>query len=145
MSVCDEISNVFKDKVKCFTDKFGEVWIETGIDSLKDILKYLNEKLRFDHLSTITGYDTGEEIAIIYHLLRFGKGRAEKVNVRVYTNRDNPSVPSITEIYPSALIYEREVYDLLGVKFEGHPNLKRLLLPEDVPEGFHPLRKDFKL
>ncbi len=143
MSICEEISKVFGDKANCYVDKFGEAWVEISIESLKEVLGYL-AKNGFDHLSTITGYDTGEKIMLVYHLVKFTDGRAVNVNVRTFVDRDNPIAPSVIDLYPSALVYEREVYDLLGVKFDGHPRLKRLLLPEDVPEDFHPLRKDAK-
>ncbi len=139
----------FKDKFgelasEIEVDKFGLVWMITDISEFKQLLSALREE-GFDHLSTITGYDDGERIHLIYHLVKFNEKQSDEVNVVIYTDREDSKAPSILDLYPSALVYEREVYDLLGVKFEGHKGLKRLLLPEDVPEDFHPLRKDFKL
>jgi len=65
-----------------------------------------------------------------------------RVVVRVRTPRDNPSVPTIADIYPAAHWHERETHDFFGIKFAGHPYLVPLLLPEDA--DFHPLLKDFK-
>ena len=144
MSICEELSKRFGEDVKCSQDKEGNIWVDVNLDALRDVLKFLLEQ-GFDHLTTITGHDTGEKIVLIYHLIKFGNGKAINLNVRTWTDREKSIAPSILDIYPSALVYEREVYDLLGVKFEGHPGLKRILLPEDLPEDFHPLRKDFKL
>ncbi len=88
----------------------------------------------------MTGLDTGKEIEILTHL--FGQG--VEVTVKTSTSRDKPKIDSLVDILPGSIFYEREVYDLVGVKFEGHPNLQRLVLPEEWPEGVHPLRKDFK-
>ncbi len=143
MGIKELLEEKFGDKVSFTVDKHNEAWINIPLDLLRDVLKALREA-GFDHLSTITGYDDGEKINLIYHVVKFYDGKSETVNVITSTDRNNSVAPSILEIYPSALVYEREVYDLLGVKFDGHVGLKRLLLPENVPEGYHPLRKDFK-
>ena len=124
-------------------DKFGVIWVKVPLEKVRDALKTLLDE-GFTHLTTITGHDTGEVIRLIYNLLGDLQGKNKVINVVTEVDRENSVAPSIMDLFPSALIYEREVYDLLGVKFEGHKGLKRLLLPEDTPEGFHPLRKDFK-
>ncbi len=145
MSLMDELRARLGDLAREINvDKNNKVWIIVDLDKLKNALSLLRED-GFDHLSTITGYDDGEKIHLIYHLIRFNDRNSEDVNVITFTDRDKSIAPSILDIYPSALVYEREVFDLLGVRFEGHKGLKRLLLPEDVPEDFHPLRKDFKI
>ena len=106
----------------------------------KSTIKTLKKK-DVVHVSTISGLDTGKEIEINTHL--FGQGT--EITVKTIIPRDKPIVDSITDVLPSAKFYEKEVYDLLGVRFKGHPNLSRLVLPEDWPKGVHPLRKDFKL
>jgi len=126
------------------TDKSGKAWVFVELDKLKKLLSLLRID-GYDHLSTITGYDDGEKIQLMYHLIKFNDKGSNDINVVTFTDRENSVAPSILDLYPSALVYEREVFDLLGVRFEGHKGLKRLLLPEDVPEDFHPLRKDFKI
>ncbi|MGC8848926.1 MAG: NADH-quinone oxidoreductase subunit C, partial [Candidatus Bathyarchaeia archaeon] len=79
-------------------------------------------------------------IEILTHLF----GRGVELTVATAVSREEPRIESITDILPGATFYEREVYDLLGVRFEGHPNLKRVLLPDEWPEGVYPLRKDYK-
>lgn len=116
------------------------LFVRVKAEDYKEAIRRLVEEKGILHISTITGMDTGKEIEILTHL--FGQG--VEVTVTTATSRDDPKMDSITDILPGATFYEREVYDLLGVKFEGHPNLKRVLLPDDWPEGVYPLRKDFK-
>jgi NADH-quinone oxidoreductase subunit C len=107
-----------------------------------------NPKTYFDFLSSITGVDYGIEtnrFGVVYHLasipyqtqltLKISKENSRDVN-------DLPTFPSITSVYRTADWHEREAYDLVGIFFEGHPDLRRILLPDDW-EGY-PLRKDYK-
>jgi len=89
-------------------------------------------------LSAITGMDLGERLAVLYHL-RLG---GSILTLRMEVPKEEPVVESITRIIPGADLHEREVYDMLGIIFKDHPDLRRLLLPDDAPEGFHPLRKE---
>jgi NADH-quinone oxidoreductase subunit C len=107
-----------------------------------------NPKTYFDFLSCITGVDYGVEagrFGVVYHLasIPYKTQLTLKISKENERSEDNlPSVPSISSVYRSADWHEREQYDMLGIFFEGHPDLRRLLLPDDW-EGF-PLRKDYK-
>ncbi|MCJ7614549.1 NADH-quinone oxidoreductase subunit C [Candidatus Bathyarchaeota archaeon] len=90
-------------------------------------------------LSTITGVDLGTEIELNYHMACDGA-----VTLKNRIPREKPFTRTITDILPGANLYEREVFDLLGVVFEGHPDLKRLMLPDSWPQGDYPLRRDWK-
>jgi len=116
------------------------IFVEISNDCVKKFLKRLKEEIGETHISTITGLDTGKEIEVIYHLWSYQY--KTEISVRVKLDRNNPVVDSITDIIPGATLYEREVYEMVGVKFQGHPNLTHLLLPEDWPDGVYPLRKD---
>ena len=109
---------------------------ESHHDAVLLLLKHIKDTI----ISTITGVDLGSEIELNYHMICGGT-----VTLKNRVSRDNPITKSITDILPGANLYEREVFDLLGVVFEGHPNLERLLLPESWPKGDYPLRKDWKL
>jgi NADH:ubiquinone oxidoreductase subunit C len=91
----------------------------------------------FKHLSAITGLDTGNEIEVIYHMGDF----ASVISLRAKLGREKPELASCSDLIPSASIYEREIHDLLGVSFKGHPDLAPLVLPEGWPQGLYPLRK----
>ena len=97
--------------------------------------------LHFDCLSNLSGVDYPKlgHIQIVYHLLSYAL-RHDFV-LKVNASRDDPVVPTVSDVWSAADWQEREVFDLLGVTFEGHPDLRRILMPEDWPG--HPLRKDF--
>ncbi len=90
------------------------------------------------YLETITALDFTNGLQVIYFFNSFSA--PARVQVRVQLARDE-SVPTISAVYDAALWYEREIFDLFGIRFDNHPDLRRLLLPEDA--DFHPLRKDF--
>ena len=96
--------------------------------------------LKFDYLFCLTGMDWGKELGVIYHLesTTFRHNIVVKVNTE---DRENPSWDSVSDIWYTAEYHEMEVYDFFGIKFNNHPNLKRLFLPPDW-QGF-PLRKDY--
>ncbi len=100
----------------------------------------LRDKLGFYHLSTISGRDTGDKLEALYHFARSGM----TLTVRAQTERANPSLPTIIGVYPGATYYEREVHDMVGIRIEGHPDMRPLVLPEGWPDGIHPLRKDWQ-
>jgi NADH-quinone oxidoreductase subunit C len=96
----------------------------------------------FNYLSDVTcvdWYPSDPRFEVVYHLLSISK--KERVRLKVRLAEESPVVESITSVWPSANYFEREVFDLFGVRFNGHPYLRRLLMPEDW-EG-HPLRKDY--
>ncbi|PVX23252.1 MAG: hypothetical protein CW691_11255 [Candidatus Bathyarchaeum sp.] len=103
-------------------------------DAVSLLLKNINESM----LSTITGVDLGNEIELNYHMVCGGT-----VTIKNRVPKEKPVTQTITDILPGANLYEREVFDLLGVVFEGHPNLERLLLPDSWPQGDYPLRRDW--
>ena len=96
----------------------------------------------FNFLSDVTCVDwylAEPRFEVVYHLLSISK--KERVRLKVRLDSSSPAVESITSVWPGANYFEREVFDLFGVRFTGHPYLRRLLMPEDW-EG-HPLRKDY--
>jgi NADH:ubiquinone oxidoreductase subunit C len=118
------------------------IFVKIEKTALKKTVSFMIENLEIGHLSTITGVDLGEEIEIIYHLAYKG---AIEVSLRLSVPKKEPKIPTITDLIPGAVLYEREVHDLFGVEFEGHPDLSPLILPEGWPEGLYPLRKEFSL
>ena len=114
-------------------------FLEINKDNLQSVVSFLKENGLY-HLSTITGVDSGEQFEVLYHLDLQG----EIITIRVPISKDNPQLSTITNLIPGAVLYEREVQDILGIKFLGHPDPRRLILPDDWPEGVYPLRKDWK-
>jgi formate hydrogenlyase subunit 5 len=105
----------------------------------RDAVSLLLKNVEATELSTITGVDLGKEIELNYHMACDGA-----VTLKNRVPREKPVTKTITDILPGANLYEREVFDLLGVVFKGHPNLERLLLPDVWPQGNYPLRRDWK-
>jgi len=101
--------------------------------------------LRFEFCSGISGvhfpHETGRELHVVYHLLSMTHNR--RIRLEVTCPEDDPHVPSAVSIYPTADWHEREVWDMFGIQFDGHPALTRILMPDDWPG--HPQRKDYPL
>ena len=111
-------------------------------DSLLSVAAFLKdtETLKFDYLNYITAVDYFSYFEIVYQLTSLEHNHAAMIKTRCYS-RENPVVPSVIGLWQGADFQEREIYDLMGIKFEGHPNMKRIFLWE----GFlgYPLRKDY--
>jgi NADH-quinone oxidoreductase subunit C/D len=110
-----------------------------------DVAKWLHDtpEAAFDHITDICSADypdDRERFEVIYQLLSLPHRRRIRLKARL--TEDDPTIASVTDIWKGANFMEREVYDLMGITFSGHPDLRRILLPEDYQEG-HPLRKDF--
>jgi NADH:ubiquinone oxidoreductase subunit C len=117
-----------------------QMFVTVAPENLIEAMRFFKQDIGLYHLSTITGRDSGEKLEALYHLAMEGL----ELTVRSQTDRANPKLPTITPVYPGAVFYEREVHDLVGIDIEGHPDLRPLVLPEDWPQGVHPLRKDWK-
>ena len=116
------------------------LWIEVDRAGFAPVFDHLVKGMGFTILCTITGLDLGADLGLIYHLARDG-GIMANLKTRVPKGK---AMQSVTPYFPGAAIYEREVEDLLGAAFEGRPAMPRYPLPEDWPQGDHPLLKDWK-
>ncbi|HUC30702.1 MAG TPA: NADH-quinone oxidoreductase subunit C [Candidatus Acidoferrum sp.] len=121
-----------------------EMTISLDRNSIREACALLKEDpaCPFNFLSDITcvdWYPAEPRFEVVYHLLSIPK--KERVRLKVRLNSASPAVESLTSVWPGANYFEREVFDLFGVRFTGHPYLRRILMPEDW-EG-HPLRKDY--
>ena len=120
--------------------QFVEITVEPAqLVKVAAALKY-NRETSLDLLVSITGMDWGKELGTVYHLRSTAFNHMLVLKTRV-SDRENPEIDSLCPLYNAAEFHEREVYDLLGIKFTGHPDLRRLFL--DSTWGF-PLRKDYK-
>lgn len=110
------------------------VWVQSNKKEFKKILKEL-KTLGVNRVSSITGVDVGKDIEVIYHLIY--KNRT--INIRVPVDKKNHTIDTITDIYPGANLFERELAEMLGIHVKNHPNLRRLFLAHDSPKN--PLRR----
>lgn len=138
-----------KDVAKKIEEKFpgcvAEVAAEgllVEAEALLEVATYLKNTpgLDFDYLTAVSGVDYLDYLEVVYHLTSIEHNHSLVLKTRCY-DRANPTLPSVVGLWRTADFQEREIYDLLGISFEGHPNLRRIALWE----GFdgHPLRKDF--
>ncbi len=135
------IRDTFPEAVLESTDIGGTLNIKLRPSWVLPVCEMLqsNPNMAFDYLADIAAVDWQDRIEVIYRLTALA--RNEKVVLRADLDRDQAEVDSVTSVWKGADFQEREVYDLMGVTFTGHPDLRRILLPDDW-EG-HPLRKDY--
>lgn len=113
-------------------------------DRLLDACRFLKNTLHFIYLNEIIGTDrftSDDRFEVIYHLISLRNRQRLFLKVRV--EEENPVLPSVTDLWKSANWNEREVFDMFGIRFDGHPDLRRIFLPEDFK--YYPLRKEFPL
>ncbi len=135
-----KIAEKFPDSLD---DKQSDEWIQLKPENWLKIASWLHSdnELYFDSLQCNTGMDLGEGILESRYNLHSMK-HLHKIEVRIKVNRDKPNIPSVEQIWRVADWFERETYDMFGINFIGHRDLRRILLPEDW-EGW-PLRKDYQ-
>ena len=121
--------------------EFGELTLTIAAEQLCVALATLRTAGYnfFEDMTAVDWFPASPRFQLSYQLL--SHALKEHVRVRVLLDEADPTVQSITSLWPAANFYEREVFDLFGIRFEGHPNLRRILLPDEF-EG-HPLRKDY--
>ena len=153
----EEVVKYFKDEfktkikgAKIVKRKFGSkknvsnyIWMKIDRSIFKDAVKHLI-KLQFPHLAIASGNDIDKNIELIYHFtLNYDQPLEEIIlNISVELPKTDPTIDTITDIIPGALITEREKIEMLGVKIIGIPDDSRLFVPEDFPEGVYPWRRD---
>jgi len=140
----DSFSKSFGEKIQNKTEFRGETTFTIAASDLRDIAKFCRDELSFDYLIDVTSIDNfGEEprFEIVYHL--YSMAHAVHLRLKLNVAEEANAVDTISDIWPTANWHEREAYDMMGIKFNGHPDLRRILMWEGYP--FFPLRKDFPL
>jgi Ni,Fe-hydrogenase III component G len=143
----EDIQERFKDDIIDFYDKSPKrVYIELKPESLVKVATYIFKDLGA-RLNIASGVDTQANIEILYHF-SIENFEPEFLNLiisfRVKLDRNKPAIDSLAPVFNGANWIEREMHDILGINFEGHPDLRKLLLPDEWPEGVYPLRRDYK-
>lgn len=123
-----------------------EIVDERRVKALTDGRRYRNAlsdlKARgVQHLSTISGVDLGERIAVVYHVDCGGT----LLNLKLHLDKRDPTLETVTDIFEGAILYERELMEMLGIKIKGHPDPRRLFLPDDWQAEKYPLRKGVEI
>jgi len=153
--IADKIIENFGEKTTISFVKPDRVGIKVGRDAVHDVAEFARDVLNYDHVDSVSGvdYPADKEIEVVYHLSSYTDPtltrqilelatRAQREDKPIPGN-DATKLPSLRDIFYSVEFHEREVFEMLGVYFEGHPDNRRLLLPEDWAD-LPPLRKDFR-
>ena len=117
------------------------VFLEVELKEFRAVFEHAAKQLGFSHLCTITGLDEQDKLSFIYHL---ANETGILLNIKTSAPKDAAVLRTVTDLFPCAEIYEREVMDLFGAKVEGLPPGHRYPLPDDWPKDQFPLRKDWK-
>lgn len=144
-----EIVNILKEKfenaiVESKVDNVTDPYVKLKAEYIHKVSEFLrdNDNLQFDTLMCLSGVDLGKGmLGVVYHLASIK--HKHKITLKVEVSAEEPKVPSVESLWKTANWHEREAYDMVGVIFTEHPDLRRILLPEDW-DGF-PLRKDYQV
>jgi NADH-quinone oxidoreductase subunit C len=140
----NSFDKTFDGKIQGQTEFRDETTYTIAVDDLREIAKFCHDQLAFDYLLDITSIDNfGEEprFEIVYEL--YSMPHAIHLRLKSCISEDFGAVDTVCDIWPTANWHEREIYDMMGIKFNGHPELRRILMWDGYP--FFPLRKDFPL
>lgn len=146
-SLIQSLQDVFSDYIANIYEFRGETTFTVGSESIFDICSTLKNDYGFLYIADLTAVDYLEvkhpRYEVVYYLHRFDENYEDNTRIRLKAELSdkNPKIDSVTPIWKSANWFEREVYDMFGIEFTGHPDLRRILMPEDYEE--FPLRKDF--
>ena len=149
----NQLKEKFKDRlILAELTSDTRIKVQVSAENLVELMQFVANELNFPSLESIAGVDWETHFEVVYHVDRWdGDPTVIQVHVKL-EDRDNPEVSSLTSIWASADWHEREVFDLYGINITNHPNLKRLLLPEEWDEFEHkhiselyPMRKSYKL
>lgn len=141
--IAEALKQKFGDVVLGAKEQCGEHTLVVQSGAVKSLLKYCRDEMGFDYLVDVSSVDNlGSEprFEMVYEL--YGYAHHQWLRVKCCVSEDE-TVPTVSDLWPTANWHEREVYDMMGIAFDGHPDLRRILMWEGYP--FFPLRKDFPL
>ena len=150
-----------KEKIVGFNSEALDPWIEVTSSAIAEVADFVkhDSRLRFDHLNNLSAVDYFEpdekkaanfdhdpHLEVVYHISSYEHKHSAVIKVKLPRSKDGqpdelPDLPTVSDVWSVADWHEREAYDLMGIHFVGHPNLRRILCPEDWVG--HPLRKDY--
>lgn len=143
-----KIQERFGGKARIVYAKPKRIRFDVRPEDVVDLARFVRDEIGFDHPISVTGTDYPDDniIEVVYHIgcCTIPEYRSSVFAFAVKLPRDNPRIPTLMSVYRGVEYHERETFEMLGVIFEGHPKLERLLLPEDWAD-IPPLRKDFNI
>ncbi|MFA6275958.1 MAG: NADH-quinone oxidoreductase subunit C [Pedobacter sp.] len=143
--IIDLLGEKFGGQLFDVTEPYGLLTFSTTKDRIIDVLSYMKEngKVNFNFLTDLTAvhYPEKHQLAVVYHLHSMVNG--VRARVKVFIHENDPTIPTASTLWNAANWMERETYDFFGVKFEGHPDLRRILNMDEL--GVHPMLKQYPL
>jgi NADH-quinone oxidoreductase subunit C len=146
-TVVEDIVAHFGEKIFEFEEPFGLLTFTTQANDLVEVVDYLKNhaELKFTFLTDITGIhlpeNTGKEFCSVYHLHSWENN--QRLRIKAFSSAEDPSFPSLVSLFAGANWMERETYDFFGIKYIGHPNLKRILNVDEM--DYFPMRKEYPM
>ena len=140
--IFENLETKFGDQIIDLTENV-DPWIRVKPEAIADVCQYMltDSDLDFESLMCLSGVDYEDHMTVVYNLGSYAK--KHKITLKVEVGREEPKVPTVEAVWRVANWHEREAYDMYGIVFEGHSDLRRILCPDDW-EGW-PLRKDYKV
>ncbi len=142
--IAESLASRFGESV-CAKHEFrGELTLSIAPGALREVCAFCRDNLAFDLLldiSSIDHFENEPRFEVVYELYSLAKGL--HLRLKTTAGGDEPSAPTVSDLWPGANWHEREVWDMMGIRFDGHPDLRRIIMWEGYP--YHPLRKDFPL
>lgn len=145
-AILEALKSQFGDQTIETSEFRNELTIVVPKEKIVEVCRFLKEDptLKFDLLADLSGldmYTPVKRFAVVYNL--YSLANRHRIRLKVFTEEEDPKVPTVTGVWGTANWHERETYDMFGILFEGHPDLRRVYMPEEFEH--HPLRKDFPL
>jgi NADH-quinone oxidoreductase subunit C len=140
----DGLNEKFGEQIKEVYQQTGDTYIVAEREAIVDVCRLLSDQFHFTYLTDVFGidrYTSEERFEVVYNMISLRDG--VRLFVKVRCEEENPEVDSVAEVWASANWFEREVYDMFGVRFNNHPDHRRIFMPEDF--DYFPLRKEFPL
>lgn len=137
------IEEKFSPHVKGAVASYKRAYVKVDKNYLRKVVEFMAENIEGTRFSIATGIDTRNGIEVVYHFSFNGKPLV--ANLKVLAEKPFPEIDTLGDIFPGTLWIEREIHDLLGVKFLNHPNLKRLVKADNIPEDVYPFRRGFNV
>lgn len=137
-----ELARQLKERLGLDAQPRPDGWLDVTVpaEQVQEIAFRLRDELSMNYLSCLSAVDWKDKgFEVVYHMLELGTRR--RIVLRARLGREDPSLPTVVPVWPTANWHEREAWDLMGIRFEGHPDLRRILMREDWVG--HPLRKDY--
>jgi membrane-bound hydrogenase subunit beta len=137
-------SKIYQREVAVKKNIFTSIWIYVKRGAFRKAVEHICELQKYPHLAIISSSDRGDSLELIYHFTIYYGRHLKELSLGLCVNlpKNDPKIPTITDIIPGALFTERETQEMMGVEVVGIPDSRRLFLPDDFPEGVYPWRRD---